>query len=65
MEEKKINSINFLEKENFILKQNLNSSELKTNSKSELITEVLLWCLGVIIYQTKVILLILLYKNCD
>ncbi|KAF0765286.1 Uncharacterized protein FWK35_00014434 [Aphis craccivora] len=53
MEEKKINSINFLEKENGILKQNLNSNELKRNSKSELITEVLLWCLGVIIYQKK------------
>lgn len=57
MEEKKINSINFLEKENSILKQNLNYNELKRNSKSELITEVLLWCLGVIIYQKKVILL--------
>uniref|UniRef100_A0A2S2NPC0 Uncharacterized protein n=1 Tax=Schizaphis graminum TaxID=13262 RepID=A0A2S2NPC0_SCHGA len=58
MEEKKINlnisSIDLLEKENFILKQNLNSNELKKNFKSELITAVLLWCLGVIVYQKKV-----------
>jgi len=58
MEEKKINlnvsSIDLLEKENSILKQNLNSNELKRNFKSELITGVLLWCLGVIVYHKKV-----------
>ncbi|XP_060838657.1 uncharacterized protein LOC132920349 [Rhopalosiphum padi] len=57
MEEKKINlnvsSIDLLEKENSILKQNLNSNELKRNFKSELITGVLLWCLGVIVYHKK------------
>ncbi|XP_026813620.1 uncharacterized protein MAL7P1.13-like, partial [Rhopalosiphum maidis] len=56
-EEKKINlnvsSIDMLEKENSILKQNLNSNELKRNFKSELMTGVLLWCLGVIVYHKK------------
>ncbi|XP_022175077.1 uncharacterized protein LOC111037030 [Myzus persicae] len=57
MEEKKVNlnvsSIDLLEKENSILKQNLNSNESKRSSKPESITKVLIWCLGVIVYQKK------------
>jgi len=58
MEEKKINlnvsSIDLLETENSILKQNLNNNESKRSYMSELITAVLVWCLGVIAYQKKV-----------
>ncbi|XP_016659218.1 uncharacterized protein LOC107883536 isoform X1 [Acyrthosiphon pisum] len=57
MEEKKINinvsSIGLLDKENSILKSDLNSNESKRRFKSELITGVLIWCLGVIAYQKK------------
>jgi len=58
MEEKKINlnvsSIGLLEEENSILKPDLNSNKLKRRFKPELITGVLIWCLGVIAYQKKV-----------
>lgn len=58
MEEKKINinvsSIGLLEKENSILKPDLNSNESKRRFKPELITGVLIWCLGVIACQKKV-----------
>lgn len=57
MEEKKINlnvsSIGLLGEDNSILKPNLNSNKSK-RSKPELITGILIWCLGVIAYQKKV-----------
>lgn len=66
MEEKKINlnvsSIDLLEKENSILKQNLNNNESKRISMPELITGVLIWCLGVIAYQKKVTAEFIIYK---
>lgn len=59
MEEKKINlnvsSIGLLKEENSILKPDLNSNKSNRTSKPELITGVLIWCLGVIAYQKKVI----------
>lgn len=58
MEEKKVNlnvsSIGLLKEENSILKPDLNSNK-SNRSKLELITGVLIWCLGVIAYQKKVI----------
>ncbi|KAL4119968.1 hypothetical protein QTP88_012718 [Uroleucon formosanum] len=57
MEEKKINlnvsSIGLLKEENSILKPDLNSNKSNRTSKPELITGVLIWCLGVIAYQKK------------
>jgi len=58
MEEKNSNlnvsSIDLIKKENSILKQNLNNNKSKRISMSELITGVLIWCLGVIAYHKKV-----------
>lgn len=62
MKEKKTNlnvssTIVLLEKENSILKQNLNSYKSKKSNKPvlpELITGILIWCLGVIAYKKMV-----------
>ncbi|XP_025206900.1 uncharacterized protein MAL7P1.13-like isoform X2 [Melanaphis sacchari] len=57
MEEKKknlnISSIHLIEKENSILKQHLNSNNLKRNYRSELTAGIFIWCLGVLFYQKK------------
>jgi len=69
MEEKEINlnvsSIGLLKEENSILKPDLNSNKSNRRSEPELITGVLIWCLGVIAYHKKVIAKLIYLRESD